>query len=218
MDRLGCVVRQGYGMTETSPVTHSSPAPPRELKFGSVGVPAPNTECKIIDLETGETLPPGERGEVCVRGPQVMKGYLNSPEATCANDRSRRLAAHRRHRLCGRRRPLLHRRSREGADQVQGFPGAAGRARSGAAVASVHRGRRGDSLPDDEAGEVPKAIVVLKQETEAQPILDYVAATRRAAQANPLPGVCRQDPEISVRKDPAARAGGTPERAKAEAL
>ena len=43
MDRLGCVVRQGYGMTETSPVTHSSPAPPRELKFGSVGVPAPNT-------------------------------------------------------------------------------------------------------------------------------------------------------------------------------
>jgi long-chain acyl-CoA synthetase len=82
MDRLGCVVRQGYGMTETSPVTHSSPAPPRELKFGSVGVPAPNTECKIIDLESGEMLSPGQRGEVCVRGPQVMKGYLNSPEAT----------------------------------------------------------------------------------------------------------------------------------------
>ncbi len=82
MDRLGCTIRQGYGMTETSPVTHSSPAPPRILKFGSVGVPAPNTECKIIDLETGEPLGPGERGEVCVRGPQVMKGYLNNPEAT----------------------------------------------------------------------------------------------------------------------------------------
>jgi acyl-CoA synthetase (AMP-forming)/AMP-acid ligase II len=72
MDRLGITVRQGYGMTETSPVTHSSPAPPLDIKFGSVGVPAPNTECKIIDLETGAPLGPGEKGEVCVRGPQVM--------------------------------------------------------------------------------------------------------------------------------------------------
>jgi len=77
MERLGCSVRQGYGMTETSPVTHSSPAPPHVIKFGSVGVPAPNTECKIIDLETGEALGYGQRGEVCVRGPQIMKGYLN---------------------------------------------------------------------------------------------------------------------------------------------
>jgi acyl-CoA synthetase (AMP-forming)/AMP-acid ligase II len=79
MDRLGITVRQGYGMTETSPVTHSSPAPPLDIKFGSVGVPAPNTECKIIDLETGAPLGPGEKGEVCVRGPQVMIGYLNNP-------------------------------------------------------------------------------------------------------------------------------------------
>ena len=69
MDRLGITVRQGYGMTETSPVTHSSPAPPLDIKFGSVGVPAPNTECKIIDLETGAPLGPNEKGEVCVRGP-----------------------------------------------------------------------------------------------------------------------------------------------------
>src|SRR5215216_2545546 len=82
MDRLGITVRQGYGMTETSPVTHSSPAPPLDIRFGSVGVAAPNTECKIIDLETGAPLGPGEKGEVCVRGPQVMKGYLNNPEAT----------------------------------------------------------------------------------------------------------------------------------------
>ena len=60
MERLGCSVRQGYGMTETSPVTHSSPAPPWPVKFGSVGVPAPNTECKIVDLETGEQLGAGE--------------------------------------------------------------------------------------------------------------------------------------------------------------
>src|SRR4030095_2037017 len=57
-------------------------APPLPVKFGSVGVPAPNTECKIIDLETGEALGAGERGEVCVRGPQIMRGYLNRPDAT----------------------------------------------------------------------------------------------------------------------------------------
>src|SRR5215213_1571548 len=63
MDRLGCNLRQGYGRTETSPVTHSSPAPPLEAKFGSVGVAAPNTECKIIDLESGEALDQGQKGE-----------------------------------------------------------------------------------------------------------------------------------------------------------
>src|SRR5688500_4040855 len=84
MQRLDCEVRQGYGMTETSPVTHSSPAAPAPAKFGSVGVPAPNTECKIIDLETGESLGTKKEGEVCVRGPQVMKGYLNRPEDTAA--------------------------------------------------------------------------------------------------------------------------------------
>jgi acyl-CoA synthetase (AMP-forming)/AMP-acid ligase II len=82
MERLSCTIRQGYGMTETSPVTHSSPADPATVKFGSVGVPAPNTECKIINLETGETLGRNQEGELCVRGPQVMKGYLNRPEAT----------------------------------------------------------------------------------------------------------------------------------------
>lgn len=82
MQRLSCEIRQGYGMTETSPVTHSSPADPATVKFGSVGVPAPNTECKIINLETGEALGRNQEGELCVRGPQVMKGYLNRPDAT----------------------------------------------------------------------------------------------------------------------------------------
>src|SRR5215218_10852194 len=80
MERLGCSVRQGYGLTETSPVTHSSLAPPLPVKFGSVGVPAPNTECKVIDLDSGVPLGPNKAGEVCVRGPQIMKGYLNRPE------------------------------------------------------------------------------------------------------------------------------------------
>ena len=54
------------------------------MKHGSVGVPAPNTECKIIDLETGNPLPAHKEGELCVRGPQIMKGYLNRPDATTA--------------------------------------------------------------------------------------------------------------------------------------
>jgi len=64
MERLNCRIRQGYGMTETSPVTHSSPSDPATVKFGSVGVCAPNTECKIVDLETGMPLGPNKEGEV----------------------------------------------------------------------------------------------------------------------------------------------------------
>src|SRR5207248_4422228 len=82
MQRLGCGIRQGYGMTETSPVTHSSPEDRAQMKLGSVGTPAPNTECKLIDPATGEELGPNQEGEVCVRGPQIMRGYLNNLEAT----------------------------------------------------------------------------------------------------------------------------------------
>ena len=67
-------------MTEASPATHVSPH--GNIKPGSVGVCVPNTECKLVSVETGEESGAGERGEICVRGPQVMKGYLNCPEAT----------------------------------------------------------------------------------------------------------------------------------------
>jgi acyl-CoA synthetase (AMP-forming)/AMP-acid ligase II len=78
--RLKCDVVQGYGMTEASPATHI--ATPARNKDGSVGLPVPNMECKVVSLETGEALGRGEEGEICVRGPQVMKGYLNRPDAT----------------------------------------------------------------------------------------------------------------------------------------
>jgi acyl-CoA synthetase (AMP-forming)/AMP-acid ligase II len=81
-ERLGCVVMQGYGMTETSPATHMTPREPEKMKAGSVGWVVPNTECKIVDVETGAELGANAEGEICVRGPQVMKGYLNCPEAT----------------------------------------------------------------------------------------------------------------------------------------
>ncbi|MBC7230617.1 MAG: AMP-binding protein [Actinobacteria bacterium] len=70
-----------YGMTETSPVTVCNPRYGMK-KVGSVGIPYPDTELKLVDPETGEPVPLGETGEICVRGPQVMKGYYNRPEET----------------------------------------------------------------------------------------------------------------------------------------
>jgi acyl-CoA synthetase (AMP-forming)/AMP-acid ligase II len=80
--RLGCEVRQGYGMTELSPVSHAIPRDKPDMDLNSVGVALPNTECKLVDPESGEEVGPGGRGELWVRGPNVMVGYLNNPEAT----------------------------------------------------------------------------------------------------------------------------------------
>ena len=82
--RMGCPVVQGYGMTEASPVTHLSPTRDAPVKPGSIGHVIPNTEVKIIDVETGATLGTGKEGELLIRGPQIMKGYLNRPEDTAA--------------------------------------------------------------------------------------------------------------------------------------
>jgi acyl-CoA synthetase (AMP-forming)/AMP-acid ligase II len=79
-DRLGCVVAQGFGMTEATCCIAISPfdAPRR----GSVGRLLPNTEARIVDPATGADLAPGRTGELWVRGPQLMRGYRNQPEAT----------------------------------------------------------------------------------------------------------------------------------------
>jgi long-chain acyl-CoA synthetase len=75
----GVMPTEGFGMTETSPVIAASTT--AESKLGTVGKPLPSTEIKVIDAD-GNTLKQGETGELCVRGPQVMKGYWNRPEAT----------------------------------------------------------------------------------------------------------------------------------------
>ncbi len=80
--RLGVKVVQGYGMTELSPVTHSTPE--GLYNPASVGKTISNTETRILDPASGEDLPVGADGEVWIRGPQVMKGYLNNPAATAA--------------------------------------------------------------------------------------------------------------------------------------
>ena len=81
IQRIGKPIIQGYGLTETSPVTHANPIDAPVLE--SIGVVVAGTEDKIVDLETGtKTLPNGEVGEICVRGPQVMRGYWNKPQDT----------------------------------------------------------------------------------------------------------------------------------------
>jgi long-chain acyl-CoA synthetase len=78
----GAVIIEGFGMTESSPVTHMNPFDGIR-KVGSVGVPVPETDCRIVDLETGEKdIPFGQPGELIVKGPQVMKGYKNRPDET----------------------------------------------------------------------------------------------------------------------------------------
>ncbi|MGB3734062.1 MAG: AMP-binding protein [Ilumatobacter sp.] len=81
-DRLGCEVVQGFGMTELSPVSHCTVE--GQFRAGTSGVTASNTESRVVDPDTGEDQDVGGRGELWVRGPQVMKGYLNNDEATAA--------------------------------------------------------------------------------------------------------------------------------------
>ncbi|WP_339212574.1 long-chain fatty acid--CoA ligase [Solibacillus sp. FSL W8-0372] len=78
----GTSVAEGYGLSEASPVTHRNPVDGLQKK-GSIGIPIPNTDARIVDIATGEqTLAVGEVGELVIRGPQVMKGYWNRPEET----------------------------------------------------------------------------------------------------------------------------------------
>ncbi|MEL6963788.1 MAG: AMP-binding protein, partial [Pseudomonadota bacterium] len=89
-NKAGCTIVEGYGLTE-APVTHCNPFVGLQ-KQGSFGVPMPGTSIEIVSIEDGETvLPPGERGEVCLSGPQVMKGYWRRTDETKAALRNGRL-------------------------------------------------------------------------------------------------------------------------------
>ncbi|MBT8165097.1 MAG: 4-coumarate--CoA ligase family protein [Acidimicrobiia bacterium] len=172
--RIGCEVVQGYGLTETSPVTHATP--PGQFRPGSIGVAISNTECRVVDPD-GNDLGVGEDGEIWIRGPQVMKGYLNNPGATAATvDEDGwlhtgdigHIDADDHWYIVDRLKELI---------KYKGFqvPPAEleGLLLTHPAVA--------DSavipVPDEEAGEVPKAFVVLKPGAEASPgdIMEHVA-------------------------------------------
>jgi long-chain acyl-CoA synthetase len=78
----GSKITEGFGLTESSPITHANPLDGLR-KVGSVGVPVPNTDMKVVDVETGEQeLGLNQEGELCIKGPQIMAGYWNRPEET----------------------------------------------------------------------------------------------------------------------------------------
>jgi len=84
-EKVGKPLFEGYGLSEASPVTHNNPPFLGEGREGSIGIPIPSTDARIVDVETGETeMPIGESGELIIKGPQIMKGYLNMPEETAA--------------------------------------------------------------------------------------------------------------------------------------
>jgi acyl-CoA synthetase (AMP-forming)/AMP-acid ligase II len=175
MARVGCGIRQGYGMTETSPVTHSSPPNPDDMKLGAVGPAAPNTECKLVDPASGDELGPNQEGELWVRGPQVMTGYLNNLEATARTidddgwlhtgdigyaDEDGHFY------IVDRMKELI---------KYKGFQVAP--AELEAVLLSHPKITDAAVIPcaDEEAGEVPKAFVVLSGEATAEEIMDFVA-------------------------------------------
>ena len=80
-DITGGKLVEGYGLTEASPVTHANFLWGHRVK-GSIGVPWPDTDAVILSLENGEIVPPGEIGEIAIKGPQIMKGYWNNPQET----------------------------------------------------------------------------------------------------------------------------------------
>ncbi len=172
--RLNCIVKQGYGMTEASPATHMCQDDPAFIKKGSVGVLVPNTECKILDA-SGRELDPMEHGEILVRGPQVMKGYLNREDATSETiDPEGWLrtgdigyADHEGHFfIVDRLKELI---------KYKGFQVAPAELEAVLLTHPMVADAAVIPSPDEEAGEVPKAFVVLKGEVALEEIQGYVA-------------------------------------------
>jgi long-chain acyl-CoA synthetase len=87
-EMTGAALVEGYGLSEASPVTHANPVF-GENRIGTIGLPWPDTEVKLVDVETGEhEVGAGEPGELCIRGPQVMQGYWNMPGETATTLRA----------------------------------------------------------------------------------------------------------------------------------
>lgn len=173
--RLDTLVIQGYGLTETSPVTHVNPDEEARIKQGSIGPLIPSTVAKIVDTSSGKELGYDETGEIWIKGPQVMKGYLNNEEAT-------------RHTVD--EDGYLHTGDIGYVDQdgyfyivdrlkelikYKGFQVPPAELE---AVLLSHPSV-GDAavigVPDEEAGEIPKAFVVPSGDVDAAEIIDYVA-------------------------------------------
>ncbi|MGI8941286.1 MAG: AMP-binding protein [Actinomycetota bacterium] len=173
--RLGCHVMQGYGLTETSPVTHCVAEDPAKDKPGSIGPPLPNTECMVVDPTSGDEVVGEALGEVLIRGPQVMKGYLNNDVATSNTiDRDGWLHTGDIGRVDSDGYFFLVDRLKE-LIKYKGMQVAPAELE---AVLLSHP-QIGDAavipVADEDAGEVPKAFVVLEGEVDNDDIMTYVA-------------------------------------------
>jgi acyl-CoA synthetase (AMP-forming)/AMP-acid ligase II len=173
--RIGCRISQGYGLTETSPVSHivadrETPVP------GSVGSTVPNTECKIVDVASGKELGRNEDGEIWIRGPQVMKGYLNNEGATRSSIDDDgffhtgdigHIDDHDQYFIVDRLKELI---------KYKGFQVAPAELE---ALLLSHPDIADCAVIgviDADGEEVPKAFVVLKQPRSAEEIMEFVAA------------------------------------------
>src|SRR3990170_299037 len=178
MEVTGGLLAEGYGLTEASPVTHCSPVDKtmKTVRVGSIGLPLPDTDAGIFDLETGtRTLGPGETGELAVRGPQVMKGYWRRPEESALVFRDRwlftgdiaRMDEEGYFYITDRKKDLIKYKDysvypREIEDVLYEHP---------AVKLCAVVGK-----PDPVAGEVPKAFIVLKDHSNAseEEIIQFV--------------------------------------------
>jgi acyl-CoA synthetase (AMP-forming)/AMP-acid ligase II len=174
-ERLGLRVSQAYGMTEASGATHLGPTTADKIKPASGGRLMPNMECKVIDLGSGGELPAGEHGEIQVRGPIVMKGYLNRADATADTIDSEGwlrtgdvgyVDADGDFFIVDRTKELIKYKGLQVAPAeleavILGHPQIADAAVIGTA--------------DEEAGEIPKAFVVRKGEVTGEEVIAFVA-------------------------------------------
>jgi len=175
-NRLKCEVVQGYGMTELSPVSHLTP--PGWFKPGSVGVTAPNTQTRIVDPATGEDLGVDLDGEICVHGPQVMKGYLNNPRATAITlDEDGWLHTGDLGHVDADGHLFVVDRLKE-LIKYKGFQVPPAELESLLLTHPAVADAAVVGLPDDEAGEIPAGFVVLRPGADATPedIQAFVAA------------------------------------------
>jgi acyl-CoA synthetase (AMP-forming)/AMP-acid ligase II len=174
-ERLGVTVGQGWGLTETSPVATTVLNAPHGPRPGSVGVLLPNTEARVVDPATGADVTRGETGELLLRGPQVMRGYLNAPEATADMlDPDGWLHTGDLGRIDEDGYVFIVDRVKElikykGLQVAPAELEAVLLSHPSVADAAVVRS------PDEEAGEVPKAFVVASTPVDADELLAYVA-------------------------------------------
>jgi len=173
--RLNCMSYQGYGLTEVAGASHVLPAAEAQDKTGSVGPLLPNTRSKVIDTETGAELGVNEHGEVLIAGPHVMQGYLNNAAATAD---------------CLDEEGWLHTGDIGYADEdgyfyivdrlkelikYKGYQVAPAELEALLLSHSAIADAAVIPSPDDEAGEVPKAFVVLREPISAAEIMQFIA-------------------------------------------